>query len=134
MSKNLQETFNEVMRHAYTQRCKSLSENGTPYYHGRNGNKCFVGIRIPLDAYNENTMEGFAFCRLTIDSTINQNFRVAGSGFGVVYPFWTDLQFMHDNFEPEQWPAQFDKFATVHHLKIEVTPFNFTEIPKQVTA
>lgn len=48
---NMQETFENVVRHLYAQGHPAMDESGACLYRGPNGTKCAVGCLIPDDLY-----------------------------------------------------------------------------------
>lgn len=100
-----QEVFNQVSSHLMTQNAKSEEEKGYCKYKSQNGFKCAAGCLIDDDEYNpgfEQNTWGEVQTRFGISSNHTQ--------------LISDLQVIHDLFEPYGWKDELIKLAKEYDL------------------
>lgn len=100
--KTAQEVVNFVKDHLLKQGCKSekRSETGkiTCLYRGPNGTKCAAGCLIPDEDYKPDMEHGKW-------SSVSMNYGFERKHIYLI----SDLQYIHDNVEVEEWEKAIDK-------------------------
>lgn len=109
-----QEVFDIVAAHMLKQNKRSISHIQSKgfvgcAYRGDNGLKCAAGCLIPDEIYNRN-FESIAWRLLVV------NHRFPHDHARLI----TDLQYIHDNYEPKNWRKQLADVAFYFSLKPDV--------------
>ena len=102
-----QEVFDKVVAHSRTMKRRSMSQ-GKCRYRGPGGAKCFIGALIPDDKYSV-TFEGL--------SSVEGILTAAGIDHADT-KFSRELQRIHDNNPPRQWPEKLAAFAKKYDLEM----------------
>jgi len=108
-----QETFDTVARHLLTQKAQSLLDDvgKTCAYRGTNGLKCAVGALLPDELYHP-SLEGTAAASRPVRPLLEQ--------LGHCPLLCEELQSIHDNFEPANWPERLETLAVEHGISTAV--------------
>lgn len=107
-----QEIFDKCAKHLLTQMAKSAKEGSKIcLYRGPHGRKCAAGIFIPDELYDRG-MEGGSCMSLPVSTA---------TGFSSDQSvFLRELQYIHDDFDPEDWYIELQSFAREHNLSTAV--------------
>ena len=95
-----QEMYDKVARHLLAQGEKSIGcaapgGNVCCMYRGRGGRSCAIGCLIPDEAYSED---------LELAAVTNKEVQLAAGISEDQVCLASDLQYVHDNVEPRNWP------------------------------
>lgn len=109
-----QEVYNTVKAHLIKQGDVSFDGRGDCAYRGDNGRSCAVGCLIPDDEYDFK-MEG-----QTVDSLLDEcDLELSHDlrGFLTTHrKLLKDLQWVHDDNDPSDWPKILAEVAKTHNL------------------
>jgi len=130
----MQEIFDTVVFHLLAQQAKAEDADGSCLYRGADGKKCAIGCLIPDDRYND-AMEGKGLTMVSILQALKANDILAVSDYELVDGIGTyedqsvphtsltaegrllqNLQWIHDQEEPETWRACFRTLASALEL------------------
>lgn len=104
-----QEVFDQVARHMLTQNMKSEDSAGNYCaYRGAHGLKCAAGCLIADDEY-KTSFEGDSWEAVADGLQIKKHTDLI-----------TDLQTIHDNYEPDSWPWRLANLADITGLSDKV--------------
>lgn len=106
----LQEIFDIVSTHLLTQNARSVNDEHTCMYRGENGMKCAAGILIPDDQYARE-YEFTSWDKLQAEKLVPSQF----------CDEIRELQKIHDNLSPEDWPNRLKRFAIKYNLEFNCT-------------
>lgn len=109
-----QQMFSKVAKHLLKQNKVCKKRVGDCLYRGPKGMKCAIGALIPNKLYQKE-FEDIGDLETIIDHipTIHKLF-----GGRKHLKFLQDLQEIHDDFLPEDWPKKLKEFATRRRLSI----------------
>ncbi len=105
---NRREVFEKVKTHLLTQNAKSVDEGeDTCLYRGENGLKCGIGALILDEYYHESLENNCANTPVVISALeFSLNCKIDSEDRG----FINRLQWIHDDYGPEDWAWKFDEF------------------------
>jgi hypothetical protein len=116
---NNQEIFDKVCKHLLTQNIRCEKEGKCLYRN--NGLKCAIGCLIKDDFYNVG-IEGRSIENLDVQQALKKS----GIDPKESKQLLSDLQFVHDNFNPDNWERKLEVIAN----KYEVN-FNYQKVEKE---
>jgi len=102
---NAQEVFDQVAAHLLKQNAQSKLNNRCRY-RGENGMKCAIGCLMSDSEYNQE-WEGINVYILSCQGMVSFNHR----------KLLRELQWVHDEFKPEEWPKELERVAKEFDLE-----------------
>lgn len=106
-----QEIFDKVKTHLLAQNAKALDVYGECVYFAEDGKRCAAGCIIPEELYRQD-YEGLGACSREFQD-LWDDLDIDEKGVDLIHV----LQNVHDNFEPEEWPARLSKIAQERGLQ-----------------
>ena len=117
----MQEIFNRVCEHAVTQNAKSENYDcDSPVYgcayRGDDGRKCFLGVLITDEAYDPD-LEGKTVASCSVRRALESS-GIQSTGEPRKWYFLSQLQDVHDDHEPHEWPRELRNLGDKYNLAI----------------
>lgn len=110
-----QKVFDTVAKHLLTQNAKSLSRGrSTCVYRSHDGKSCAVGVLIK-DEFYDSSLEGRSCSNEKVVEALEASLKDKLE-FGEI-DLLSDLQMIHDNCTPDEWPMVLDALASTKGLK-----------------
>lgn len=113
---NTRELFEKVKSHLLEQNAKSILDNGVCQYYGPNNMRCAVGALILPECYSvsvENNPLQSPKVRSPVEISIGRRITIRE------LEMLEAMQSIHDNFRPEDWPAELDRIQILYFPEIE---------------
>lgn len=120
-SSSFQQIFDFVVSNLLKQNAKSvmpvvdIDYSPSCSYRGEDGKKCAAGFLIPDDKY-EPRFEHQSVCSTPVIRAIIEDFDRHNKNHSRKQEFIRQMQSIHDTYEPEEWPHQFQKLAKKKRL------------------
>ena len=118
---NLQLAFDEMADHMLQQNKRSVTTGGSCKYLGPNGLKCGVGGIIPDHLYDESMEEKVvADIFRNFDglwSHWSNRYGLVGGRISEFIRLCNHIQAVHDDYDPDDWPARLKKVAEQFNLE-----------------
>lgn len=105
-----QDVFNRVVTHLRAQGRRAVDERGKCRYRAPDDTKCAAGCLI-LDEYYHLAMEGSSATGNFVWAALRRSGVPEDASILV-----SDLQIIHDNYEPQKWELQFACIARDYNL------------------
>jgi hypothetical protein len=118
---NTQELFDKVAKHLLTQNAKALDSRGGCVYRAADGKMCAVGCLID-DKHYASDLEGKGISIDEIDTDVcTAVIQSIGSPLDPhQLHMLQDLQSVHDDISPEEWPEELHNFAEEYDLSTAI--------------
>jgi hypothetical protein len=111
-----QEVFTRVATHLLRQMQRSIGRDGSCQYRARDGLRCAIGCLIDDDCYSPD-LEGQSVDVPDVLAALDASGVKRGS-----ITLLSELQGVHDDFEPAEWRDRLEAVARKHHLTMPELP------------
>lgn len=122
------DVFDYITSFLFNQGDRSIKDDNTCAYRGLDNMKCAIGCMIEDRFYHE-TLEDCT----PYDTNVQNAIRLSVPNYELNEQFLSNMQYTHDQFNPQYWEVQFSRFQFSPEGKFEgVKEDSFTHVKAEI--
>lgn len=115
--KTAQQWFDKAVKKLSEQKEQSIDENGDCLYRGPGKLRCAIGHLIPNRIYTKEMELSSVGGVFDSFPEIDEYLTISGFKRWEAIDFFSDLQFIHDEYDPKRWPTEWKDIAEKYDLE-----------------